>query len=150
MKIQQNYVIKIKKNVFSDSDFNSDSDNQLWLKSLPDATNLVELIKNEYMDPKYRFNIANLPVTSRQSNTSTLKLDKKYLKHVRDNIESWNKIFNSYCKRNKNIFIVQEIKPIFVMETDHEFIIKVFTKLSYQKKSMHLELTYYGEMDKKR
>lgn len=124
-------------------------ENPLWLRSLPDATNLVELVKNEFMDPKYRFNIASLPVTTRYSNTHTYKLDKKYLKHVRNNIKSWNEIFDSYCKGDHNLITIREIKPIFVMETDHEFVIKVCAKILYQEKTMHLELTYYGEMDKK-
>lgn len=127
----------------------SQQTDRLWIKSLPDATNLIELIKNEFMDLGYRFNVANLPVTTRQSNTSTLKLDKKYLKHVRNNIESWNDIFDSYCKGDKKIITIKGIRPIFVMETDHEFIIKVLVKIFYQDRSMHLELTYYGEMDRK-
>lgn len=120
-----------------------------WLKSLPDATNLVELIKIEFMDPRYRFNIANLPVTTRNSNKTTQKSDKKYLKHIHNNIQSWNEIFDSYCTGNHNLISIMGIKPVFVMETDHDFVMKVLVKILYQEKSLHLELTYYGEMDKK-
>lgn len=145
------------ESILNQNKINSKYDNQqdpyqtniLWLKSLPDATNLIELIKNEYMESKYRFNVANLPVTTRYSNASTLKLDKKYIKHVRNNIKSWNEIFNSFCKGNKKIIIISGIRPIFIMETDHEFIIKVLVKIYYQNRSMHLELTYYGEIDTK-
>jgi len=49
----------------------------------PNATKLLDKIKDEFLDRQYSFNIPNLPVTTRNSNRSTKSKDKKYIKHIK-------------------------------------------------------------------
>ena len=91
-------------------------------QAMPNVTNLVDIIKFEYSDPRYKFNLPNLPVTTRYPNSETTRLDEKYLRHIRNNINSWNKIFDLYCQNNGKIITILELKPIFIMETENEFV----------------------------
>ena len=87
------------------------------LTSNKNINTFLKMIKYEYLDTQYKFNIATLPVTSRSPNKNTEILDKKYLRHIKKNIENWNEIFDHHA------IIVKHIKPIFIQETENEFII---------------------------
>lgn len=112
--------------------------------SLPNASNLIADIKLKYADNQYRFNLANQPVTTRYPNRTTEKKDEKYLKYVKKNIETWNRVYG----KNEKLLSTKQIKLILVMETEREFLIKVNVQLIYLNKTMHLELTYYGQIEK--
>lgn len=101
---------------------------------------LLEKIKNEYLNLNYKFNIIGLPVTTRSVSTNYSYIDQKYIRHIRRNIKSWT--------INVDILEILEINPIFVEDTDSEFIIKVNVKLLYDNKTLHLALSYYGLIDK--
>lgn len=109
------------------------------------AGNLINIIKTEYLDDQYKFNIANLPVTTYHPNRDTKKMDKKYLKHIKNNIKEWNNILREYTQ---NKISVRDIIPILIMKTENEFIIKVQVQLIYLNKTLHLQLMYYGQIEK--
>lgn len=115
---------------------------------LPNASNLFVLIRSEYVDEKYAFNIPNQPVTTRYPNRNTLHADSKYLQHIKKDINSWNELFYKYYQTYQNILQVKSITPIFVMETLNEFVITVNVSLIYLGKTIHFQLTYYGQIDK--
>lgn len=112
-------------------------------RNFPNACNLVDLIRKEFVDSQYKFNIPNLPQTTRYCTKYTKYLDDKYLEQIKQNINDWNEIFN-----HKNIILIKGIKPIFVIETEAEFVIKVNISLLYLNKTMHLEAEYYGQIEK--
>lgn len=113
---------------------------------LPSIHELLDMIKEEFLDKKYYFNMANLPVTTRYSNYNIKSKDKKYIKHIKNNINEWNEIFDDNQNSDKYIEI-KEIKPIFIKETENEFIITINTKLSYLQKTLHIQITYYGQIE---
>lgn len=115
---------------------------------LPNASELISIIKAEYVDTQYRFNIANLPETSRYPNRNTKHLDNKYIRHIKNNILEWNDILKKNYSNIKNPITVDEIKPIFITETADEFVIDLYSKLKYLDKTLHLRLKYYGEIER--
>uniref|UniRef100_A0A6C0LTK6 Uncharacterized protein n=1 Tax=viral metagenome TaxID=1070528 RepID=A0A6C0LTK6_9ZZZZ len=115
---------------------------------LPNASNLLMLIKSEFMDEQYRFNIPNQPVTTRYPCYESYKKDSKLLKQLRLEVESWNVLFYKYYQTNEKLIQIKDIKMVFIQETQHEFIVKVNIALSYLYKSMHYQLTFYGQIDK--
>lgn len=100
---------------------------------------LLEIIKDEYLDQNYKFNIIGLPVTTRNFNNSPI--DKKYIYHIRNNINEWNHL-------SDKIIELLNIKLVFIQETENEFLIKVNVKILYAKKTMHLSLCYHGRIER--
>lgn len=113
--------------------------------NLPSGKHLFHLIKSNYLDNQYQFNIANQPTITRYYNQNMTNTDNKCLEYIRKNIRKnillWNKIFE-----NKKIIEINTINPIFIIETSNEFIIKTNVSLIYRNKTMHLQLTYYGQI----
>ena len=112
-------------------------------KNLPDAHKLVGIIRSEFVDSQYKFNIPNLPQSTRYCTKYTKKLDDKYLEQIKKNINDWNEIFN-----HEDVILIKGMNPIFVIETGAEFVIKVNVSLLYADKTMHLETEYYGQIEK--
>jgi hypothetical protein len=77
---------------------------------LPNASNLLFLIKSEYVDDQYKFNISNKPVTTRTSNRNTIEQDNKYLHKIKRNIDGWNELFYKYFQTNNKLLSVKELK----------------------------------------
>jgi hypothetical protein len=100
------------------------------------------------VDNQYKFNITNLPVTTRRPDGKINKSDARYLKHIRANINSWNDIFPERYGTNDKLIKIVKFRPIFVMETDNEFFMKVNVMLAYNNKPMYLALTYHGKLFK--
>jgi len=122
---------------------------------LPNASNLLFLIESEYIDDQYAFgdgqyvfNITNQPVTTRNPNRHTIDQDAKYLKHIKKDIESWNELFYKYFQINDQMIFVRELKPQFIMETTNEFVIQLMASIIYRRKSLHFNMTYYGQIDR--
>lgn len=115
---------------------------------LPNASNLLFLIKSEYVDDQYKFNIATQPVTTRNSNRTTMIQDKKYLRQIKKDMEGWNELFYKYFQTNQKLLAVRELKPIFVTETTNEFVIKLSASVIYLSRPTHFQLTYYGQIEK--
>jgi len=120
---------------------------------LPNANDLFILLRSEYIDStyannKYKFNITGLPVTSRYPNKNTIKPDKKYVSVIKRDIMSWNNLFPKYYHTDKRLITIQDIKPIFIMETEFEFVVQAIVKLSYRNKSMHFRVEYYGQINR--
>ena len=115
---------------------------------LPNASNLLILIKSEYVDDQYRFNVSNQPVTTRYPNSNTCVIDGKYIKHIKRSIQSWNELFYKYYQTNEQLLVVKDIKLFFVLETLNEFIIKANVSLLYLGKTLHLQVSYYGEIER--
>lgn len=105
---------------------------------------VLNMIKFEFLDKQYFFNMSNRPVATRNSNINTKKEDKKYIKHIKNNINEWNQVL----PLNSDHIKTMVIKPIFIKETDNEFVITVNAKLLYLNKTLHLQLTYYGKIEK--
>jgi len=107
---------------------------------------LIDLVKKQYLDNQYQFNVANRPITTRyfmspkvaKSNTYR---DNDYLRIIRKDIRGWNGIMG----KNKNIFL-DDLCLISITETDDEFIIKINARIMYLKNTIHLRLTYYGQI----
>ncbi|XWV26461.1 hypothetical protein QJ857_gp0608 [Tupanvirus soda lake] len=116
------------------------------IDSLPNATTLLDMIKDEFLDRQYSFNIPNLPVTTRNSNLGTKSKDKKYVLHIKNNIKEWNEVLTQ--KSSKKYINVDDVKPLFVKETESEFVITVNIRMYYLKRSLHLQATYYGKIDR--
>lgn len=114
--------------------------------SFMDARKLLTLIRNEYLDTQYKFNIPNLPVTSRCPNNNTKIIDREYVWRIRSNIENWNKILRK--NGSNNLIHVNDMRIIFIMETSNEFIINTIVALSYAGKTLHLKLSYYGHIER--
>jgi len=122
---------------------------------LPNASELLYLITSEYLDDEshhgtgqYRFNLANQPVTTRHPNKNQTPKDKKYMKAISRNIKGWNELFYKYYQMSGRPLTVKCIKLLFVMETENEFIVKVNASLLYLGKSIHFQITYYGQIDR--
>jgi hypothetical protein len=114
--------------------------------SPPNGNSLLQKINLEYVDCQYKFNISNQPVTTRYPNKNTEHIDKKYTKHIKNNIEEWNEIFKKNW--NKKLLHIRSVILLFIMETPNEFLIKANVKLLYLNKTLHLQLTYYGQVEK--
>lgn len=119
----------------------AETSNQL-IHQFPRKNELIHLIKKNYLNPKYYFNLPNKPSNTRYPLFQQLPQDIKYLKYIKEDINQWNKILEQ-----QNIF-VYNIKPIVIVETENEFLIKINVKLSYCDKFLYLQLSYYGVMDK--
>ncbi|XWV25202.1 hypothetical protein QJ856_gp0570 [Tupanvirus deep ocean] len=115
-------------------------------ESLPNASKLLDIVKEEFLDKQYYFNIPNLPVTTRNSNRNTKSKDKQYIKHIKNNIKEWNDLITQ--NSSKKYIDIDDIKPLFVKETDSEFVITVNIKIYYLKRTIHLQATYYGKIDR--
>jgi len=113
---------------------------------LPNGSNLVQLIISEYVDPTYKFNDPNLPVTFRYPKSNRKKIDKKYTKLIKQNIESWNLLFSKYFQSDEQFLFVKNINLISVQETEVEFILSANVMLTYLSKTLHLNLEYYGQV----
>jgi hypothetical protein len=123
------------------------------VRELPNASGLIELIKSEFVDDQYtfnqyKFNTANLPVTTRYPNRNTKLEDNKYLRVIKNDINKWNTLFRKYYDTNKKLIKIIQLKLIFVMETEAEFVVKVWAALLYRGRTLHLEITYYGEKER--
>jgi hypothetical protein len=113
---------------------------------LPDANGLILLIKNDYLDTFYKFNISNQPVITRNSGNSPK--DKKYLNEIKKDILSWNDIFEKYYGTHNKYIKVTGIKIINIKETESEFVTVVGVALSYRSKAIYLRLSYYGQVER--
>lgn len=121
--------------------------------ALPNMNDLFILLRSEYIDTtyaqnKYKFNSINLPVTNRYPNKNTIILDKKYTSAIKADIMSWNDLFPKYYDLNEKLIIVKDIKLIFIMETEFEFVIQAIVKLSYRHKPMFFKVQYHGSVNK--
>lgn len=101
----------------------------------------LDIIKKTYLDTKHNFNAINLPVLSRTPNANTAITDKKYIYHIKHSVKSWAETFGPDM-------IVNNIKPIFIRETDKEFIVQTNTVIMFCKTICYLDLTFYGQIDK--
>jgi len=113
--------------------------------NFPNATKLIKTIKSEFLNNQYKFNLARQPVTTRYPNKNTKRIDNKYIKHIKKNINAWNNIFTDDYY---NIIKVKDIRLICIIETTNEFIIKANVQLLYLGKTLHIELSYYGQIEK--
>lgn len=100
-------------------------------------------VKSEYLDRKYNFNMIDLPVTSRSPNSNSSRKDNKYLQHIENNINNWKEIFDQYDQYN-----IKGIKPVFVKETEDEFVVQIYSCLVYRGQAIYLDLTFYGNIHK--
>lgn len=114
------------------------------IPELPNASNLMFLIKSEFVDDQYKFNTPNLPATTR-NNGMTKPIDGKYLGFIRRDIDGWNVLFYKYFQSNKRYLIIKDIRILFVRETEDEFFITVNVSMMYRGRSIHFQLTYYGQ-----
>jgi hypothetical protein len=106
------------------------------------ADELIEIINLKCVDSQYKFNIVNQPVTTRYPNKDTEYINRKYIKYIKKNIKKWNKL-----KAIHKMIYIKKIIPLFVMETLNEFYMKVNIQLLYLNKTLHLQLTYYGQIE---
>jgi hypothetical protein len=120
----------------SEYSINTESNHKL------DADEILEIIRNKFLDRQYFFNMATLPVTMRYANTN---VRGKYIKHIKNNIGKWNKVLSSLGSEQIEPI---EIKPIYIEETEDEFVILANVKLLFLNKTLHLQLTYYGKIEK--
>ena len=111
------------------------------LPILPNISNLLYLIKSEYRDDQYKFNVANKPV-----NTTNSVTNPKILQEIIKNIKGWNDLFYKYYQSNKKYIKVVGIKPIYSMETEDELYVGVYISIIYINRSIHFIVTYYGKI----
>jgi hypothetical protein len=128
------------------NDFLFDS-GPVYQSNFPNARKLLSMIKSEFLEERYIFNIANLPVTTRYSNHNSKRLDNKYEKYIKNSISEWNELFNNSDMSN-NILSIKKIKLLFIKETENEFVVIGNVQLLYQNKTLHLQITYYGKINK--
>lgn len=102
----------------------------------PDAQKILEMVRAKYLNPKYKFNLATQPETTRYPNENTKIIDKKYYQLIKKNIQEWN----------KNL-VLKKIKLIYINEIPDEFIIVSNIKFFYQNKALCLQVKYYGQSD---
>jgi len=120
---------------------------------LPTGNELFILLRSEYIDStqdqaNYRFNLINLPVTTRIPTASTASLDRKYEKLLRKDILQWNNVFPIYYKLNKELIDLKGFKLTYVAETETEFVLDAVIKLTYMKKPMCFKVHYYGRLER--
>lgn len=112
---------------------------------LPNSSNLLYLIRSEYVDDQYKFNIANLPVTTRNNSGKPNSADRKYLKFISRDIDGWNELFYKYFQSTGKYLYTRDIKILFVRETEDEFFLTVNVSMLYLQRTIHFQLTYYGQ-----
>lgn len=110
----------------------------------PDITQLLNRIKEKYLNTKYLFNLPNNPSTTRYPANQPSQQDHEYLKYIKKDIKTWNNILNTPI----NIITIKNIHPILVVETSDELLIKVTAELKYLKTIFYLELSYYGLIER--
>lgn len=115
--------------------------------NLPVGSKLLSMIKSEFLSESYTFNFANLPVTTRYPNSDSMRKDNIYKKYITKSIEEWNDVFNGDHK-TKNYLLVKNISLLFIKETENEFVIVSNIKLLYLNKSLHLQTTFYGKINR--
>jgi hypothetical protein len=121
--------------------------------SLPNANDLFILIRSEYIDTtysndKYKFNLANLPMTPRVPSPATAKIDRIYTNLIKNDILLWNNLFPRYYHTDKQMIYVKDIIMTYISETESEFVIKADIKLLYRNRTMHFRVEYHGEMSR--
>jgi len=109
--------------------------------SLPNLSNIIEFIRENYLDSQYTFNLSNSRVTTRNINCDLKKHDRIILQKIMISIEQWAEIMKS-----PEPIIVDKINPLFIMYTDDEFYIRLNAKISYQDDVIYLKLSYYGNI----
>ena len=115
------------------------------LPVLPNSSNLLYLIRSEYVDEQYKFNMANLPVTTRNNSGKPNATDRKYLKFIGRDIDGWNELFYKYFQSTGKYLHTRDIKILFIRETEDEFFLTVNVFMLYLKRTIHFQLTYYGQ-----
>lgn len=105
--------------------------------------NFLNIIDKEYVNPNFKFNISNQPLITKYFSKYDDNLSKKYLPHIKYNIESWN---NDLPHNFKIIKLI----PIIISEAGNEFIIKVYIEIYFNifEKTIYLKADYYGEIEK--
>lgn len=134
-KSNSNSNLRSKSNSNLRSNLNSNS-NANFLH----ATELLDLIKSEHLNTKYQFNAATLPSTTKYINRDNMQTVKRHIKYITSNILEWNNLLDS------ELLSVRQIIPVLIVETHDEFIIKVYVELLYLNKTLHLRMSYYGQI----
>lgn len=118
----------------------------------PNMQEFIEMVQNIYINKGYKFNLINLPVTSRLfAGTGTHPVnarvhDKKYVSKIKKDIFSWNKLF--YDDHRKFHIFPLHVKLIFIKETDFEFMLKATIAVSFHDNKFYFNVIYYGTIDK--
>lgn len=98
---------------------------------------LINFIKNKYINTDKTFNLQNLPVSHNKNNRKYSSLiDKNFSKLIND----IKRIFGTDISIIKN-------KILFSKETDNEFIIYSINKIRYYDKKYSLLTKYYGKIE---
>jgi hypothetical protein len=114
----------------------------------PSKFEVLQIIQKFNVKPNYRWNIMNLPVTTKFITSRDADYTNVYEKKIRQNINSWNDILeDKYMLYDRDIRSL-EMKPLLVMETQNEFVVKVNVNIKYLDEIIPLELTYYGQIEK--
>lgn len=105
------------------------------------SNSILNTIYDEYLDPNYRFNIATKPETYRKIDLNSYQ-DKKYMKHIKNNILNWNNLFK------KDLIKIKTITPTFINEASDEFVLSSNVALVVNNDIVLLGLTFYGKIDR--
>lgn len=109
----------------------------------PPISKLLELIKAEYLDSQYKFNISTLPVTVKYPNHYTQSDEARYVNSIMAHIISWNDVLKKYYNIDDTLIHIQDIYITYIMATAKEAIVKAMVKLEYGRDTIQLQLTYY-------
>ena len=105
------------------------------------ANNLLEAIDDEIVNTDYTFNMANRPVTVHYP-SSGHQINREYVKAIRRDLESWP------AKLGEQQLQVLEVKPLIVQDTGDEFELTANARFTYQNRTLHLRLRYYGYIER--
>lgn len=100
---------------------------------------MINYLKDNFLDQQYRFNSADLPVTTRNFRNNDEK-DKRIIREVNKNVKKWNNYLNG------DLFQKMRIEPIYIKETEDEFILCVNLAVKYLRDIHYLQLAYYGRI----
>jgi hypothetical protein len=114
--------------------------------TLPTGRELIDLIKTEYLDDDYKFNVSSQPVTT-VSGIKTKKA-KKLVKKIGKMIDDWNGLFSKYYQNSNKLLHISNISMPFAKETCNEFFSDIYVQIVYLNANLNLHLNVYGSIEK--
>lgn len=102
---------------------------------------LEHLINETSVNPSYRFNLANLPVTTLTPPFS--KTYQTYIKPIREYCAKWNRTLRSLGYQPIRI---KEVDLMQIMKCDEEFQIEAILSIRNGREPVDLRITLYGKL----
>jgi hypothetical protein len=115
---------------------------------IPSPNEILIKIETDFLEPQFMFNIASLPVETLYPNKNDDYFKESYGLFVQRNVARWNEIFPKYFSIKPKVYIhYANIKPIYIIKTIKDFVLKTNVGVIYNGELLTLQLTYYGTIE---